>query len=232
VESDSLVALDRKTGDQIWRAKGISQAWNTPLVVTAKSGRQELVIATQGKVLAFEPETGKPLWSCDTNITWYMVPSMVAADGIVYCLGGRSGVAGLAVRTGGEGDVTDTHRLWTSNKGSNVTSPVYHDGHLYWMHEQSGIAYCAKAETGEIVYEKRLERAGQVYSSALLANGRVYYLTRDGKTFVLAAKPEFELLSVNNLSDRSIFNGSPAVDGNKLLIRSDKFLYCLGKRGE
>jgi hypothetical protein len=96
------------------------------------------------------------------------------------------------------------------------------------MHEQRGTAYCAKAETGEVVYEKRLERAGQVYSSALLADGKIY-LTREGKTFVIAAKPEFEQLAANDLRDRSTFNGSPAVDGNRLLIRSDKFLYCIGR---
>lgn len=229
VESDSLVALDRRTGKEKWRAKGIREAWNTPLVITAKSGRQELIAATQGNVLAFNPGTGEQLWSCMTDIGWYMVPSVVAEDGIVYCLGGRSGVAGLAVRTAGSGDVTKTHRLWTSLKGSNVTSPVYFDGHLYWMHEQRGIAYCAKAETGEVVYEQRLEQAGQVYASALLADGKLYYLTREGRTFVLAAKPEFEQLAVNELRDRSLFNGSPAVDGSRLLIRSDKFLYCIGK---
>ncbi|MCA9225377.1 MAG: serine/threonine protein kinase, partial [Planctomycetales bacterium] len=83
--------------------------------------------------------------------------------------------------------------------------------------------------TGEVVYEQRLERAGQVYASALLADGRLYYLTREGKTFVLAAKPEFEQLAVNDLNDRSTFNGSPVPAGNRLLIRSDKYLYCLGE---
>lgn len=229
VESESLVALDRRTGKEKWRAGGIVESWNTPVVVTAKSGRKELIVACQGKVLAFHPETGQSLWSCKTDIGWYMVPSVVADNGIVYALGGRSGVAALAVRTGGSGDVTESHRLWTSIKGSNVSSPVYLDGHLYWMHEQRGVAYCAKADTGEIVYEQRLERAGQVYSSALLANGKLYYLTREGRTFVLAAKPKFEQLAVNDLRDRSVFNGSPAVDGNRLLIRSDKFLYCIGK---
>lgn len=229
VESDSLVALDRRSGKEQWQAKGIREAWNTPLVITAESGRQELIVATQGNVLAFNPDTGAKLWSCKTDIGWYMVPSVVAHDGIVYCLGGRSGVAGLAVRAGGSGDVTETHRLWTSIKGSNVTSPVYLDGHLYWMHENRGIAYCAEADSGKIVYEERLDRAGEVYASALLADGRLYYLTRDGRTFVLAAKPKFEQLAVNDLRDRSIFNGSPAVDGSRLLIRSDKFLYCVGK---
>ncbi len=228
VESNSLVALDRRSGEEKWRAAGIRQAWNTPLVVTASSGRRELVVASQGSVRAFEPASGEPLWSCKTDIGWYMVPSVVAAEGIVYCLGGRSGVAALAVRAGGSGDVTATHRLWTSLKGSNVSSPVFHDGHLYWMHEQRGIAYCAKADSSEIVYERRLERAGQVYASALLADGRLYYVTRNGRTFVLAAKPGFQQLAANDLRDGSLFNASPAVDGRRLLIRSDKYLYCLG----
>jgi outer membrane protein assembly factor BamB len=158
-----------------------------------------------------------------------MVPTAVAADGVVYFFGGRSGTAALAVRAGGSGDVTATHRLWTSKTGSNVTSPIYLDGHLYWMSEKLGVAYCAKAETSELVYEQRLDRAGQVYASPVLAGGRVYYLTRNGTMFVLAAKPAFEQTSVNDLDDGSQFDGSPAVDGNRLLVRSGKFLYCLGK---
>ena len=229
VESESLVALDRRTGVEKWRATGIREAWNTPTVVTASSGRKELIVTTQGSVLAFDPETGISLWSCKTDISWYMVPSVIAEAGVVYVLGGRSGNAALAVRAGGSGDVTETHRLWTSAKGSNVSSPVYLDEHLYWMHEQRGIAYCAKADSGEIVYEKRLDRADQVYSSALLADGRLYYLARDGRMFVLAATPEFELLATNELKDGSTFNGSPAVAGKQLLVRSDRFLYCIGR---
>ncbi len=229
VESGALYALDRTTGKQVWKAEGIRESWNTPVVVKADSGREELIVARQGNVLAFNPRTGEPLWSCKTDIGWYMVPSVVAADGVVYCLGGRSGVAALAVRCGGSGDVTGTHRLWTSIKGSNVSSPVYHDKQLYWVHESRGTAFCADAASGDVLYERRLERAGQVYASALLAGGRIYYLTRDGKMFVVAAKPEFEQLAVNDLNDRSIFNGSPAVAGKRLLIRSDKYLYCIGQ---
>ena len=229
VESGALVALDRSTGTEKWRARGFRGSWNTPVLVTAKSGRTELVVAVQGSILAFDPDSGKRLWSCKTNIRWYMVPSIVAEDGVIYAFGGRSGVAALAVRAGGNGEVTDSHRLWTSNKGTNVTSPVVHKGHLYWTHEQKGIAFCAVAATGKIVYEKQLPRCGQVYPSALLADGKLYYLNRRGRTFVLAAKPEFEQLAVNDLSDRSTFNGSFAVAGKRLIVRSDKYLYCIGK---
>jgi hypothetical protein len=80
-----------------------------------------------------------------------------------------------------------------------------------------------------VVYEERLERAGQVYASALLADGRIYYVTRDGRTFVVKASPEFQLLATNDLRDGSIFNAAPVPDQkhSRLLIRSDKALYAI-----
>ena len=179
VESETLVALDRKTGKEVWRASGIKDSWNTPIVVTPDSGMPELVVAIFGKVLGFDPATGKRLWSCDTDIGWYMVPSLVAHDGVVYCIGGRNGGGALAVRAGGRGDVTKTHRLWAIKKGSNVSSPVYHDGHLYWMNDVSATAFCAEAKTGKIVYEEKIEGVDDVYASPVLADGKLYYVTRD-----------------------------------------------------
>lgn len=229
VESESLVALDRRSGKVRWKVEGIKEAWNTPIIVQAKTAKPQLIMARQGKVLSFNPLDGTELWNCDTDINWYMVPSIVEHDGIVYVLGGRSGTSSLAVRIDGHGDVTKTHRLWTSLKGSNVSSPIVHAGHLYWVNDSQGIAYCARLQTGEVVYEQRLNRADQVYASALLADGKLYYVTRDGRTFVIAAKPEFEQIAVNDLRDGGIFNASPALDGQRLLIRSDKYLYAVGK---
>ena len=227
IESESLVALDKRTGEQRWRVPEIREAWNTPILVIAESGREELVIARHGDVLAFDPKSGSPLWSCETDIRWYMVPTAVAADGVVYVFGGRSGTASLAIRAGGSGNVTSSHRLWTSRNGSNVTSPIYLDKHLYWMSEKLGIAYCAKADSGELVYQERLEDADQVYASPILAEGRLHYLTRSGRMFLLAAAPEFQQLAVNRLNDGTRFDASPAVDGSRLLVRSGTFLYCL-----
>lgn len=227
VESQSLVALDRRTGREVWRAGEIREAWNTPLIVRNSAGREELVIGTHGTIRSYNPQTGELLWTCATDIQWYMVPSPVAHDGVIYYLGGRSGTASLAVRCGGQGDVTQTHRLWTSQRGSNVSSPVFHDGCLYWIHDSRQTAYCMDAATGELIYEERVNRAGQVYSSALLAGDRIYYLSRSGQTFVVPATKEFQILADNDLSDGSLFNGSPGVHDQRLLIRSDKWLYCI-----
>jgi len=228
VESGKVFALDKQSGEEVWQAGGIRESWAMPVVVDDAQGRPELIVPIQGKILAFDPQTGTPRWNCKTDIAWYMVPSVVAADGVVYAIGGRSGVAALAVRTGGQGDVTQNNRLWTGNNGSNVSSPIFHEGHIYWMHEGLGVAYCAVAATGEVVYNERLNRAGQIYASPILADGKLYYLSRTGQVYVIAARPEFELLATNDISDRSTFNASPAVAGNRLLIRSDKHLYCFG----
>lgn len=230
VESDTLYALDRETGkQQVWKAGNIKESWNTPVVAANPAGKAELVVAVMRKVYGFDPDTGKPLWSCDTDINWYMAPSLVVHNGVAYCVGGRTGGA-LAVRLGGAGDVTASHRLWTGKKGSNVTSPVYHDGHLYWMHENDGVAYCADAATGRIVYEERLPRAGQVYASPVLAGGNLYYTNRAGRTFVLPAKPAYSLLATNDLEPRGSFDASPAVADGRIYMRPNKYLYCLGTK--
>jgi outer membrane protein assembly factor BamB len=230
VESEMLFAFDKATGKEKWKAKGIREAWNTPVVVKNKDGKDELIVPIAGKILAFDPNTGNQLWTCNTDIGWYMVPSVVAHDGIVYAIGGRSGVAALAVKTGGTGDVTRTHRLWTGKKGSNVSSPVFHDKHIYFMNDSNEHAFCLEAATGNVVYEERMPRAGTVYASSLMADGKIYYVSRDGKTFVVAAKPEFELLATNDLRDGSIFHATPVAIDGKLFIRSDKYLYCLEKK--
>lgn len=227
VESEALVALDKRTGKEVWRAPGIRESWNTPILVPVAGGRQELVVAIAGKVVGFDPATGEALWSCATGIGWYMVPSLVNDQDMVYCIGGRTGGA-LAVRAGGRGDVTGSRRLWTLSKGSNVPSPLLHAGQLYWLHENLGLAICVEAATGKVVYEERLTGAAQFYASPILAGDRLYAFTRNGRGFVLAARPPFELLAANDLGDRSSFDASPAVDGNRLLVRSDRFLYCLG----
>jgi len=78
-------------------------------------------------------------------------------------------------------------------KGSNVTSPVDNDGYLYWAYEQLRVMNCVRAETGELIFEERLPRAGQIYASPILAGENLYFVTRDGSVFVTKANPRFQM---------------------------------------
>lgn len=229
IEGSAMVALDKRTGDEVWRApfSGYGGSWSTPILVNTETGREDLVIAVTDEVWGLNPYTGKLRWYVITEHGQPICPSVVAKDGIVYAIGGRSGRA-IAVRAGGKGDVTKTRVIWTSKVGAYVPSPVVHDDHLYWVNDR-GIAYCLNATNGEVVYKQRLSGAGGVYASAVLAADKLYVVSRQNGTFVLAAKPQFEQLANNQLqADGSIFNASPAVTNGQLLLRSNQFLYCIG----
>jgi outer membrane protein assembly factor BamB len=232
VESGALVALDKKSGKEIWRANDINECWHAPVLVTASNGRTEVVMAMPKKIRAFAVETGEALWQCDTGINWYMCPTPVAAEGIVYSVGGRNPNGCLAVRAGGRGDVTATHLVWKANKGTNVPSPVLHEGHLYFAHENLGVVYCLDAKDGRLIHEERLNPSpGQIYASPVLADGRLYFTGRGGRTLVVAASPKFEVLSENNLEgNRGVFNATAAFAGPRILLRSNRFLYCIGRK--
>jgi outer membrane protein assembly factor BamB len=161
-----------------------------------------------------------------------MCPTPVAADGVVYSVGGRNPNGCLAVRAGGRGDVTATHIIWKVNKGTNVPSPILHGGHLYFAHENLGIVYCLDARNGETVYQERLDPSpGQIYASPVLADGRLYFTGRGGRTIVTAAAPQFAVLATNNLEgNRGVFNASAALAGPQILVRSNRFLYCIGSK--
>ena len=232
IESDSLVALDKKTGKEVWRANVSNESWHAPVFVTAPDGSTEVVAAKNGRVLGFNADTGEALWNVKTGIPWYMCPTPVVQDGIVYVIGGRTPNGALAIRAGGRGDVTASHVVWKVGKGSNVPSPILHDGHLYFAHENLGIVYCLNAKTGELVFEERIEPSpGQIYASPVMGDGKIYFTGRGGRTVVIAASPKFEKLGENTLeSNRGMFNSSPAISGNKILLRSNRALYCLGEK--
>ena len=227
IESGSLVALNKLTGQEVWRAKGINSSWNTPLLVPGKE-QTELVVSISDRVRSFNPDTGEELWQAE-GVHRYVCPSVIYHDDIVYVIGG--GHTSLAVRTGGSGDVSKSHVVWRLNKGSNVSSPIYHEGHLYWTRDGS-IACCQNPTTGEMVYEERFEPgSGTIWSSPVLADGKLYYVSQSKGTFVVAAQPKFELLAHNVFADDdSRTNASPAVSNGQLFLRTDRNLYCIGAK--
>jgi outer membrane protein assembly factor BamB len=229
VESGALVALNKKDGKELWRSPGIRSAWNTPVLVTTTDQKVELVVSVEDRVMGFDPDTGKELWRAE-GVHRYVCPSVVSHDGIVYAIGG--GHTSLAVKAGGRGDVTKTHVAWRDNKGSNVGSPVYHDGHLYWASDGEGLVFCQDAATGKVIYSERLApNSGQIWASPVLAGGNLYYVSKEKGVYVVAADPKFNLVAHNVIKgDKSRSNAALAVSDGQLFLRNDQYLYCIGNR--
>ncbi len=159
-ESQSLVALDKETGKEVWRREdaALSSTWGTPVLVDCGKERTDLVLAVPYKIWGFNPDDGKPRWQCEGLSSNSICSSAIARGGVVYVLEtGPQGGGTMAVRAGGEGDVTKTHVFWRGNERSRIGTPVVDDGRIYWFGNRT--ANCIDAATGKQVYQVRLAGA-------------------------------------------------------------------------
>jgi outer membrane protein assembly factor BamB len=235
-EGRSILALNKLTGKEVWKVgvDSLELSFVTPALVECAGGRTDLALAVPGELWGLNPETGKLRWFAESGITGNVSPSVVAADGVVYATGGYPRQGTIAVRAGGKGDVTQTNVLWSSQNASYVPTPLVHEGHLFVVTDQ-GFATCMEAKTGKLIYKERLPggssagRGGKpFYASPVLANGQLYAVSRRNGTFVMEAKPVFKLVAHNELAgDDSDFNGTPAIVGRQLFLRSNRNLYCI-----
>jgi hypothetical protein len=230
VESAAIIAFRKRDGSEAWRYSPDHEpnTWCTPIIVAVESSHELVCYGKRNQILGLNPSTGELLWTCTIPMQSYQCPSFVSHDDVVYAVGNHPGNA-VAVRLGGRGDVTTTHKLWDINKGSVVSSPIYHEGHLYWAKEESTRLYCVEAATGKLKNEVRLAPSVQrMYASPVLAMGKLYFVGQTEGTYVIDATPELKLVARNIIeTDDSIFNGSPAVIDDRMLLRSDTFLYCI-----
>ena len=208
-----VAAFDAKTGKVLWETpRSETVGWGTPVVITVGT-RDELVVNSQRRVAAYDPASGRELWTV-RGMTFEVIPTPVVGDGLVFASSGRAGPT-YAIRPGGNGDVTSTHVAWNTPKGSPfVPSPLVHDGLLYLINDMQSILTVYEAKTGALVYQGRLgvaQREG-FSASPVVVNGEVFFTNDDGETFVVKAGREFRLLHTNTLGERTL--ASPAlVDG-------------------
>lgn len=235
VEEDAhIYSLSCKDGSINWKFDtGANLIYATPNILTTATGEKELIIPAPDKVYGVDPNTGKQKWFINTTMKNEMNGSVIVNDDVAIMYGGFRDVGSVAVRGGGSGDVTDSHVVWTSKIWSYIATPVLKNDHLYWI-DHNGIAYSMNAKTGDVTQKRRTPgvrggRGVKFFASVLLSGDHVYAVSRNSGTFVLEATPEFELVTQNKLDDDSEFNGSPAVSDNQLFLRSNKFLYCIGK---
>jgi outer membrane protein assembly factor BamB len=206
-------AFDTKTGKTLWETpRTETVGWGTPVVVNSGS-RDELIVNSQRRVAAYDPDTGKELWTV-RGMTMEVIPTPVVGEGLVFASSGRAGPT-FAIRPGGSGDVTATHVVWSTPKGSPfVPSGLVHDGLLYLVNDMQSILTVYEAKSGALVYQGRMgvaQREG-FSASPVVVNGELFFTNDEGETFVVEAGREFKLLHTNSLGERTL--ASPAlVDG-------------------
>lgn len=242
-----LLGLDKRSGKTLWEAKepapaarprtdgfkgqergGMVGTFTTPIIVRAGQ-RDELIQTFPQFVRAFDPRSGQPLWHCD-GLNELVYSSPIAGEGVLVGMGGYFGTS-LAVKTGGTGDVTATHRLWQTVRTKNrLGTGVITGGHVFILNTE-GIAECLNLQTGAPLWQERVKGTGSKgdsWSSMVLVDGHILCLNQGGETLVLKASPKFELVRVNSL-DGALVNSSHAISNGEIFIRTQKHLWCIGR---
>lgn len=224
----ALVALDKRTGKQVWRVERTTRrSWATPLLVKA-GDRTELIASGAEMVFAYDPRTGKELWRVQ-GVRSHPIPSAVAGHGLVFLSAGSAAKVAMAVRAGTDGDLTGTDKVvWTYNKGTAyVPSPILVGDYLYLMSE-AGLLTCLDARTGVVQYEGGRPPIPATFKSSLVAFGdKLLQTNEEGDTFVIKTGPKHEVLRTNSI-DEPVW-ASLAFAQDTIFIRGEKHLFAIRK---
>jgi outer membrane protein assembly factor BamB len=216
-----VVALDKLTGKVRWKkAREGYQAYTTPLVISLPTGDQ-LISPGAFRAVAYEPRTGKELWQVRYGEGFSNVPRPVYGDGLVFICTGFQQASLLAVHPDGKGDVTRSKVEWKLDRGVPLTpSPLLVGNELYLVSD-NGIATCVDAKTGKEYWRARV--GGNHSASPVFADGRIYFLSEEGESVVIAPGQQLKHLATNQLDGRTL--ASMAVSGGSIFIRSETHLY-------
>jgi outer membrane protein assembly factor BamB len=225
-----IIALDKLSGKVLWKVKRETTAkknfsFSTPTLITI-NGQQQLISPGSGVVGALDPKTGNELWRCRYGEGYSVIPKPVLGHGLIFLSSGYDKPVLLAIRTGGKGDVTDTHIAWKLEKGAPHTpSPLLVGNELYVVSD-AGIATCLDAKTGQVHWSERIP--GNYSASPVYADGKLWFQNETGVGTVLKPGKTFEKLAENNLGERTL--ASYAVTDGAFFIRTEKHLYRVGAK--
>ena len=231
-----LLRIDKATGKTVWRVERPTQArfespdaYTTPALL--RYGTATEIVVTGGDVVTgHDPATGRELWRANglnpsNDGSYRIVASPVVYGDIIVAPSRERPI--IALRSGGRGDVTRSHVLWSSGNGSDVPTPVTDGTYLYVVNDR-GIMWCIDLKTGKDVYSRQRVRSATYSGSLVIAEGRIYVTNEDGVTVVVKAGPTFQVLAENDLDDYTL--SSPAISDGQIFIRTSRFLYAIGNR--
>jgi hypothetical protein len=227
-ESDAagfLAAFDQKDGREVWRAKRMAQISYTSPIVANVAGREQLLMSGAKTIAAYDPATGKELWSTEGLCT-VTCGTVVWDDQRVFVSGGYPQRGTIAIHADGSGKVA-----WKNTVKCYEQSLLVHNGYVYAV-DDGGTAYCWKADTGEQQWRTRL--GGNYSASPILAGGNIYVSNERGATFVFQPDPtKFQLVARNQLGESAF--ATPTFCGNRIYARvatrgrdRREWLYCIG----
>ena len=259
-EGRAIVGLDKYTGKEVWRspADSLGNVWGTPAV--AKVGDStELVIGAPSEIWGMNPTNGKLRWYCPYVESDQFSSSVVVDGDTIFAIEGRGG-GSVAVKAGGKDDVSESKVVWKGRDNSRFASPIVFDGRLYFVSSRTLTCLDAKSHD-KIFEGRFKNAAGEAaapaaggpggggpggggrggrggggfgstdYASPIIADGKLYFITRSGETYVFEAGKEFKQLAVNRLTaEQEEFSATPAASAGDLFIRSSKHLYCVSAK--
>ena len=227
-----IVGLDKATGAEKWRtARDEPTSWSTPLVIEHK-GKQQVVVNATNRIRAYDAESGAEIWQC-SGMSRNVIASPLYAEGVLYAGSSYDTRAMVAILVeGANGDISASeHVLWERTKRTPyVPSPLLYEGTLYTLGHYQAILSCIDPKTGkDKAGPFRLPGLQNFYASPVAAAGRIYLADLNGATMVLKHGANPEPIAVNELDDS--FSATPALAGNELFLRGEKFLYCVRRSG-
>ncbi|MHC4207830.1 MAG: outer membrane protein assembly factor BamB family protein [Planctomycetota bacterium] len=213
-EESFIIALNKETGETIWRKdRDEGTSWATPLPVEV-NGKTQVVVSATNLIRSYDLASGEIIWQCSGQ-TRNVIPTPVAGFGMVYCTSGFRGSALQAIELGRTGDLSGTDAIKWQKKEA---TPYLYDGRIFVCDVNKEVISSYDAETGESHFVKqKMDEMKGVYASPAAAAGRIYFVGRNGVSYVLKSSDKFEVLAVNILDDK--IDCSPAFIGDELYLK-------------
>jgi outer membrane protein assembly factor BamB len=235
-QASYLVALDAKSGKELWRTERDEKSnWSTPFVWENEL-RTEIVTPGSGAVRSYDLN-GHQLWSL-SGMSSITIATPYAADGLLYISSGYVGDQKrpiYAIRAGASGDISldanaksNDYVVWSLPQAAPYNpSTLVSSDRMFVLYDR-GLVAGYNARTGEELFsQQRLPNGRAFTSSPWASDGKIFCLNEDGVTYVLRDSDQFELLHINQLADDDMGMATPAIVGNRLLIRTSSRIYCI-----